>query len=120
MNKPTLSLVQAYAVADMGAATHGYNVGVLSMLGLGEMARTHSARSREVRQWVDQLHALAREDEGFDFALQPTPEQRAMQARINEATVRQAQAWAPIQEIIEQAQAMVERAEAGLPIEPSA
>lgn len=93
--------IQTLAIMSMGRNRPEYNEGVLEMLGKGELARTFMARKSEVAELVAARDAMA--GDTFEFLLNPSPEQAAVQRAVDEAVIRCNQAWEPIQQIIDEA-----------------
>ena len=94
----SLELEQAAAIANMGRSVPDYNEGVLAMLGKGELARNYKARKAELDDLVAAQGARASDDTGLENFLEPT------KPEILDARARLERAWAPIQEIIDDAQ----------------
>lgn len=102
-----MDIFQAQAICEMAEARHQYNLGVLSMLGKRSLAEGYTAVSHTIAMLVEDRNKLIPDDAGMFDTLPDAA--AAIQQRINEASARQAAAWAPIQEIIDQARAILGR-----------
>lgn len=101
-----LTKKQALAITEMGRATADYNRGVLSMLGKVDLAISHETlrASREIQR--AERDALITADHGLFDPLPPAAE--AVQVKLDETCRLEAEAWAPIQALIDEAQALLE------------
>jgi len=100
---------QAQAICQMGESRHQYNQGVLSMLDKRRLADDHEAVCRTIAMLVEDRDRLIPDSAS---PLDPlSAEAEAIQKQIDEAVTRQAEAWAPIQAIIDEARAELDTAD---------
>lgn len=103
---------QAEAISQMAPASHGYNRGVLAMLGKESLAGDHEMVCRTIEDLVAQRDALLPDPQGVDDLLADLPPEAAkIQAYIDEASARRSAAWALIQSMIDEARAELDAAD---------
>lgn len=104
-----LTKEQAQAITGMGRATSDYNRGVLAMLGKADLAMAHDAlkTTREIQR--AERDALIPADHGVFDPLPAAAE--AVQVKLDETCRLEDEAWAPIQALIDEAQAKLEAAD---------
>jgi hypothetical protein len=100
---------QAQAITGMGRATSDYNRGVLAMLGKVDLAIAHETLMTSCEIQRAERDALIPADHGMFEALPADAE--AVQVKLDETCRLEAAAWAPIQALIDEAQAKLEAAD---------
>lgn len=104
------------AICEMASALHQYNRGVLSMMGLRDLAVAHEMASRTIEDLREQRDRLIpKSDSLFDLIDEARwpPEAVALQERIDAAARRRDSAWKPIQALIDEARRL---RDAGYPL----
>lgn len=104
------------AICEMAAALHLYNRGVLSTMGLRDLAVAHEMVSRTIEDLCEQRDRLLPETDALFDRIDPTrwpPEAVAIQGLIDAAVRRRDSAWEPIQALIDEARRL---RDAGYPL----
>ncbi len=100
---------RALAVVGMGPTRHDYNLGVLSVLGLGGMAVTHKMACASAELALQALEAEQANNPGelsfeglLDYKTPRSARQLVLQVELDDAILRRDAAWSHIEHIIEQ------------------
>ena len=104
---------QAAAIAAMGENLHGYNRGVLAMLGQEQLAVDYELVTKHIEVLVDRRNSAQPLPENFTFSdlLVTTPESEKIDLEVKDMQVRQRAAWAPIQAMIDDADSIIDAAD---------
>ena len=112
MSDEELNLQEATAICGMARDRHEYNLGVLSMLGLADLAVSHRLAALAVDREYEELERC---NQGGPSNRGPaTPNRATVERQLFEALQREERSWRAIQARIDEASQVTTSAFAGL------
>ena len=106
-----MTIKQAEAISRMASGRPQYNEGVLSMLGLDDLAYKHAA----AWGWAQRVAAKREEIDAGLRMFEPSRVSPELNAEQDSANAECAAAWAPIEALIQEARAILDDSDDATP-----